>query len=152
MDKVLLQTAAYLHNIGKYVSLRNYNVYNYNLISTADILGFSEEQCRIVAQITYLYTLNRPELQGSDILPLAPQITPQVAKLAAILRAADSLDVSGKQKIKDCTMSIKGDELKVTVKSREDLALEEWTFSRRGSFFEEVFGLHLVLEKAGSGK
>ena len=152
VDKVLLQTAAYLHNIGKYVSLRNYNVYNYNLISTADILGFSEEQCRIVAQITYLYTLNRPELQGSDILPLAPQITPQVAKLAAILRAADSLDVSGKQKIKDCTMSIKGDELKVTVKSREDLALEEWTFSRRGSFFEEVFGLHLVLEKAGSGK
>lgn len=152
VDKVLLQTAAYLHNIGKYVSLRNYNVYNYNLISTADILGFSEEQCRIVAQITYLYTLNRPELQGSDILPLAPQITPQVAKLAAILRAADSLDVSGKQKIKDCTMSIKGDELKVTVKSREDLALEEWTFSRRGSFFEGVFGLHLVLEKAGSGK
>ena len=53
VDKVLLQTAAYLHNIGKYVSLRNYNVYNYNLISTADILGFSEEQCRIVAQITY---------------------------------------------------------------------------------------------------
>lgn len=41
-----------------------------------------------------------------------------------------------------------GNELRVLAKSRENLSLEEWTFGKRGSFFEEVFGLQPVLEKA----
>ena len=45
-------------------------------------------------------------------------------------------------------MVIRGNELRVRARSRENLALEEWTFSKRGSFFEEVFGLRPVLEKA----
>ena len=71
-----------------------------------------------------------------------------MAKLAAILRLADSLDISGRQKIRGCKVVIRGNELRVLAKSRETLSLEEWTFGKRGSFFEEVFGLQPVLEKA----
>jgi len=145
--RILLRAAAYLHNIGKYASLRSYDVYNYYLIRSADILGFSDEECRTIAQISYLYTLDRPELQGSEPLAFDGQFTPLVAKLAAILRLADSLDVSGRQKIKDCTVALKGENLKLKVRSRQRLDLEEWTFAKRGLFFEEVFGVHPVLEK-----
>ena len=109
-DKILLRAAAYLHNIGKYASMRTYDRYNYYLIDSADLLGFSEEQCHTIAQISYLYTLERPELNGS--------------------------------------VAIRGNELRVRAKSRENLSLEEWIFSKRSGFFEEVFGLRPVLEKA----
>lgn len=147
-DKILLRAAAYLHNIGKYASMRTYDRYNYYLIDSADLLGFSVEQCHTIAQISYLYTLDRPELEGSEPKDFGSGIPPLVAKLAGILRLADSLDISGRQKIRDCKVVIRGNELRVRAKSRENLSLEEWTFSKRGSFFEEVFGLRPVLEKA----
>ena len=147
-DRILLRAAAYLHNIGKYASLRSYDVYNYYLIRSADILGFSDEECRLIAQISYLYTLDRPELQGSEPLAFDGRFTPLVAKLAAILRLADSLDAAGRQKIRDCHITLKGENLKIRAKSKQRLDLEEWTFAKRGLFFEEVFGIHPVLEKA----
>ena len=147
-DKILLRAAAYLHNIGKYASMRTYDRYNYYLIDSADLLGFSEEQCHTIAQISYLYTLERPELNGSEPKDFGSGIPPLVAKLAGILRLADSLDISGRQKIRDCKVAIRGNELRVRAKSRENLSLEEWIFINRSGFFEEVFGLRPVLEKA----
>lgn len=146
--RILLRAAAYLHNIGKFVSLRSYDVINYYLIRSADILGFSNEECLAIGQISYLYTLDRPELQGSEPLDFDGKFTPLVAKLAAILRLADSMDVSGQQKIQDCKITLKGEELKIKAKSRQRLDLEEWTFEKRCDFFEEAFGIHPVLEKA----
>ena len=147
-DRILLRTAAYLHNIGKYASLRSYDVFNYYLIRSADILGFSDEECETIAQISYLYTMDRPELQGSEPLAFDARFSPLVAKLAAILRLADSMDASSRQKIRDCTISLKGENLRIKAKSKQRLDLEEWTFAKRGMFFEEVFGIHPVLEKA----
>ena len=31
--------------------------------------------------------------------------------------------------------------------SKKDLALEEWTFTSKASFFEEVYGLKAILER-----
>lgn len=146
-DKILLRAAAYLHNIGKYASMRIYDRYNYYLIESADMLGFSVKDCHTIAQICYLYTLDRPELPGTEPLDFGGTVEPLVAKLAAILRLADSMDCSGRQKITGCKVEIRGDTLWVGAESRDHLLLEEWQFAKRGGFFEEVFGLRPVLEK-----
>ena len=57
------------------------------------------------------------------------------------------MDISGRQKIIGCRMVLKGNELKIRAKSRHNLSLEEWVFEKRGSFFEEVFGVQPVLER-----
>ena len=75
------------------------------------------------------------------------EILPLVAKLAAILRLADALDRSYRQKISDCKVDVKGNELLVKVKSKEDLSLEEWTFNNKANLFEAVFGLMPVIER-----
>lgn len=146
-DKIFLRAAAYLHNIGKYASMRIYDRYNYYLIESADILGFSVKECHIIAQVCYLYTLDKPELPGTEPLDFGGTVEPLVAKLAAILRLADSMDCSGKQKITGCKVEIREDTLWVEVQSETPLLLEKWQFAKRGGFFEEVFGLRPVLEK-----
>jgi exopolyphosphatase/pppGpp-phosphohydrolase len=48
-ERLLLKVAAILHDIGKYVSLRKHYVYSYRLIDSSDMLGFSEQEKKIMA-------------------------------------------------------------------------------------------------------
>lgn len=68
-----------------------------------------------------------------------------VSKLAAIIRLADALDKSHKQKIKDMSVKYSGNEVIVSVKSDQDLLLEQWTFENKSEFFKKVFGVTPLL-------
>jgi exopolyphosphatase/guanosine-5'-triphosphate,3'-diphosphate pyrophosphatase len=62
-------------------------------------------------------------------------------KLAAILKLADSLDVSHIAKISLLNVDIQGDNIYFTLQAKEHTQLEEWVFSQRIQFFEEVMGV-----------
>ena len=146
-DLLYLRAAATLHGAGKYFSLRSHNLYNYEIIREADLIGFSREERQLIAEIAFLYSVDSLDAQAVELYERHIDITPRVAKLAAILRMADCLDVSRKQKITKCRTSIKEDSFIVKVRSREDLSLERWTFEKQSAFFEEVYGLRPVLKQ-----
>ncbi len=75
----------------------------------------------------------------------------RVSKLAAILRVADALDRSHKQKIKKISVRITDDEMSVLTDTNANTALEQWAFNEKGRFFSEVFGIKAEL-KVKSGK
>lgn len=75
------------------------------------------------------------------------ELTPLVAKIAALVRLADAMDRSYQQKIKVCKVSIKDGTMLIEAKSKVDLTLEEWTFAGKATFFEEVYGLKAILER-----
>jgi len=145
---LLLRVAAILHDIGKYICLRSHSVYSYDLIMATDILGFSNADKHIIALASYYQAYLLFETQPADSPQVEKELLPLVAKLAAILRLADAMDRSYKQKIRSCKVAVKGNELLITVKSKQDLSLEGWTFADKGNFFEEVFGLLPILERA----
>jgi len=66
-----------------------------------------------------------------------------------MMRLADAIDRSYRQKITNCTVSLKGDELIISYNSLEDTSLEEWTFADKADFFEEVFGFRALLKRQG---
>ena len=70
-----------------------------------------------------------------------------IAKLTAILRVANALDRSHKQKFKNYTVTLKGDRLQITVDSQEDLTLEKGTLAEKADFFEEVFNIYPVVKQ-----
>ena len=65
----------------------------------------------------------------------------KIAKLVAILRVANALDRSHKQKIREMKASLKGSQLVLTVDTDEDMTLERGLFPDKAEFFEEVFGI-----------
>jgi exopolyphosphatase/guanosine-5'-triphosphate,3'-diphosphate pyrophosphatase len=146
-DLLYLRAAAALHGVGKYLSLRSHNLYNYEIIRDADLIGFSREERQMIAEIAFLYSVDSLDSQAVELYERHISITPRVAKLAAILRMADCLDVSRKNKVAKCKASIKDNNFVVKVKSREDFSLERWTFEKRGAVFEEVYGLKPVLKQ-----
>ena len=83
----------------------------------------------------------------AEVEEMSPEIMPLVAKIAALVRLADAMDRSYKQKIKSCRVNVKNGVMKVEAVTLEDLTIEEWTFASKASFFEEVYGLQAVLER-----
>lgn len=70
-----------------------------------------------------------------------------VAKLSAILRVANALDQSHKQKFKNIRVSMKERELVITVEVFENIALEQTLFENKTAYFENVFSMKPVLRE-----
>ena len=73
-----------------------------------------------------------------------------MAKLTAILRIANGLDRSHKQKFKNVKAVLKERELVLTVDTKEDITLERGLFDERAQFFEEVFNVQPVIRQKRS--
>ena len=75
----------------------------------------------------------------------------RVAKVTALLRLANALDRSHKQKLSECRMIVKNGELLITAAYEGDISLELLAVERCADFFEEIFGIRPVLKKKRRG-
>jgi exopolyphosphatase/guanosine-5'-triphosphate,3'-diphosphate pyrophosphatase len=148
-ERFLLKIAGILHDIGKFVSLRRHYFYSYRLIVSSDIFGFSDEEKHIMANVAYYHSKGTPSDADNNFQVLPEQHKTIVSKLVAMMRLADAIDRSHRQKITECTVNLKGDELIISYISLEDTSLEEWTFDDKADFFEEVFGIRALLKRQG---
>ena len=139
-ERLLLQTAAILHDCGKYVSLANAPECAYHIIMESEIIGLAHLEREIVA-CTVLY--NTYPLADYDKLSdrLDEKSYMTVAKLAAILRVSNAMDRSHKQKFKNVKAAVRGKQLVITIVTRDDITLEKELFASKAEFFERVFGL-----------
>ena len=70
-----------------------------------------------------------------------------MAKLTAILRLANALDRSHKQKLKGVKAALKEEQLVLMVDTPEDITLERGIFEDRADFFQEVFSVQPVIKQ-----
>ena len=141
-ERLLLQIAAILHTCGKYISILRSSENSYRIIMSTEIIGLSHKERNLVANIVrYVIT----DFAGFDELAAKEDIEEEsylkIAKLVAILRVANALDRSHKQKIREMKASLKGSQLVLTVDTDEDMTLERGLFPDKAEFFEEVFGI-----------
>ena len=146
-ERLYLRIAAILHDCGKYVSMVNIGETSYNIIMATEMIGLSHMEREIVANIvrfnhsSFQY-YGQPGMSGIDRDSYLV-----VAKLTAILRLANSLDRSHKQKLKGLKASLQENELILNVETQEDITLETCFFDQRCEFFTEVFSITPVLKQ-----
>lgn len=153
-DRFLLQLACVLHDIGKYVNIKRHYVHSYNIIRASDILGVSEKELDIVANIARFHSMHTPSGQSDAFNFYSADDKVRTSKLVAVIRVADALDRSHTQKVKITSVSLKGNELVIQAVSRYDVLIDKWTFNEKSEFMKEVFGLKAVFrhKKVGFGK
>ena len=150
-ERLLLQISAILHNCGKYISLANVSECAYNIIMATEIIGLSHNERKIIANVVmfnnrHFHYYNETD----DTSDLTKEEYLTVAKLTAILRIANALDRSHKQKCKGMQVVLRDNQMLINVSTKEDLSLERKTLEDRASFFEEVFNIHPVLHQKKS--
>lgn len=147
-ERLLLQVSVILHNCGKYISLADVAECAYNIIMATEIIGLSHAERKIIANVVRFNTLEfgyYDELEASSHVSREEYLV--IAKLTAILRVANALDRSHKQKCRDFTVTLRDDTLVIGVTTQEDLTLEKGTLEEKVAFFEEVFNVHPVIKQ-----
>ena len=84
-----------------------------------------------------------------EIYRRVAQETAKRGHVTAILRLANAMDRSHYQKVKGIKAVLKDRELQMIVDSAQDISLELGLLKDKEAFFEEVFGIRLVLRRKG---
>ena len=147
-ERLLLRIAVLLHDCGKYINMAQSSECSYNIIMATEIIGLSHAEREIVANVVRFNSGNIlpfEELAISSILERSEYMT--IVKLTAILRVANALDRSHKQKIKDIHVNVKDNHtMQILVDTTEDLTLEQALFMEKSGFFEDVFSIRPILK------
>lgn len=147
-ERLLLQLATLLHDCGKYISMVNLGECSYHIIMSTEIIGLSHREREIVANVVQYNHLpfeyfdswgSRTTLDADAYLI--------ISKLSAILKVANGLDRSHKQKFKNVKTVLKDRELIIQIDTAEDITLEKGLFTQRADFFEEVFNIRPIIKQ-----
>ena len=148
----MLTVAALLHEIGFFVSNQSHHKHSMYLILNSNVFGLGARDLLLTALIARYHRRATPKPSHEGYSDLDRESRIIVAKLAAILRVADALDRSHSGRIVRPRVTIKDQELVLSVANVTDLTLERLALDEKGPMFEQVYGLRVVLHKRNSGK
>lgn len=150
-ERILLESASLLHDIGVFISNSKHHKHSHYLIKAGDLVGLSTEEQELVALIARFHRRAHPGREHPEYaaLPRAQRII--VDKLAAILRVADALDREHLGKIADLEVALTKNaaEMKPVFAPGADqnIALERWSVEQKSGLWRQVFGLPIRLAK-----
>ncbi len=145
---VLLEVAARLHDIGRFVDTRQHHKHSYYLISNMELPGITNEEQRVIAAICRYHRKTCPQDSHLEYVSLSAENKVTVLKLAAILRVADSLDSVRDRRFRRMKLVLRGHVLTIQVPEAGELRTERFYLELKGDLFNQVFGLELKIEEA----
>lgn len=147
-ERLLLQISVLLHDCGKYINMSQSSQCSYDIIMATEVIGLSHMEREIVANIVRFNSgrvVPFEELAVCSLLERSEYIT--IVKLTAILRLANALDRSHRQKIRDIKINVKADHtMQILADTTEDLTLEQAMLPEKTMLFEEVYSLKPILK------
>lgn len=148
-DREYLEAASILHEVGCFVSHSQHHRHSYYLIRNSELLGFTENEKEIIANIARYHRKSHPKPKHADFVKLSADDQVLVKKLASMLRIADGLDRTHSSSVKDIKVTIKEQDVIVKLEkknSADTLELEIWGADSKKSLFEETYGVNVKFE------
>ncbi|HQT93970.1 MAG: hypothetical protein B7Z68_01490 [Acidobacteria bacterium 21-70-11] len=148
-DRRILQAAAWLHDIGSYISYKRHHKHSMYLITQSELPGFSAAQAGLAAAVARYHRKSDPGPQHEEFSRLKPADQKRVLALAAILRLADALDREHSERVRAVTVELQGGKALLRLEGKGDLLLEKWALKRKSALFERVFERELRVRNGG---
>ena len=147
-ERLLLQIAVILHDCGKYISMSEVAKCSYEIIMSTEIIGLSHAEREMIANIVRFNNEPFKYYGEADSKSTIDRDTYMIiGKLTAILRVANALDRSHKQKAENIKVQLQDKELVLVIDTQENLLLEEGLLTQKADFFEEMFNIRPVLRR-----
>ncbi len=149
-EQELLWAGAILHNCGHYVSHSSHHKHSYYLIRHGDLLGYTETEIEIIANIARYHRKSSPKKKHENYRSLpSKQHRQQVNQLSALLRLAVALDRRQIGAIKQvrCEYRPQVQEFHLHLEPSQpddDCALELWSLDYKKAPFEAEYGVKLI--------
>lgn len=140
-ERLLLRCAALLHDIGAYVNSRAHHKHSMYLIFNSDLFGLTRHDMQIVSVVSRYHRKALPNPSHPEFASLPLEDRMAVAKLAALLRVADSLERVHREAPRKLEFRREADRFVILVQDMEDLTMERLVLREKGNLFADVFGL-----------
>jgi exopolyphosphatase / guanosine-5'-triphosphate,3'-diphosphate pyrophosphatase len=147
-ERLLLEVAALLHDVGIFINLRGHHKHAQYILSVADLFGLTREDMAVIGNVARYHRRAVPQRSHLPYAALDPDTRVVVNKLAALLRVANALDADHLQKVRDVRAVEEDGNWALEVEGGTDLTMERLAVSSRSDLFTEVFGRRLTFREA----
>ncbi|MDQ6971556.1 MAG: Ppx/GppA phosphatase family protein, partial [Mariprofundaceae bacterium] len=146
-ERLLLEIAARVHEIGMYVRVGGHHRHAAYLIMAAPLLGISDEEKAVLAQTTRYQRKAYPDDGHEGFATLDEKDQDRVWKLSALLRLAIALNKDRRDRIETVYVDLNKDVLNLHLEGSGDLLLERWAALKIANFIEAALkrSLHIDL-------
>jgi len=148
-ERLLLQVAALLHDVGVYVSLRGHHKHSHYILAASQIFGLSDEEIAVVANVARYHRRGLPQRSHLPYVALDRQDRLVVDKLAGILRIANALDAEHLQKVRDVRLASRGGTWIIEYDSSGDATMEQMAAAARADMLAGTFGRPVIVRSSG---
>lgn len=144
--RLLLELAALVHEIGMYVRVGGHHRHAAYLISAAPLLGLSDGEKQLLAQVVRYQRKAAPGASHADFAVLDSDAQQIVRQLSALLRLAIALNKERRNRVDDLSLEIKNGAMLLHLEGHGDLLLERWAALKTADYFEQAFNLKLDVD------
>jgi exopolyphosphatase/guanosine-5'-triphosphate,3'-diphosphate pyrophosphatase len=147
-ERLLLEAAGLLHDVGQLVSYRKHHRHSYQLITHAERLGLAPRERELVALISRYHRQSGPRRKHPEFAALSAADQALVRRLSGILRVADGLDRGHGAAVATVAAELEPDALRLRIEPREpgaDLGLEGWGGSRKADVLAKLLQRDVVI-------
>jgi exopolyphosphatase / guanosine-5'-triphosphate,3'-diphosphate pyrophosphatase len=143
-ERLLLEAAAMLHDIGHYINTIDHDQHGYYLLKHHALIGLTANEQEIVANLIYYHRKRSPTATDDNLKTLSQKDRIKITKLCALLRLADALDTSHLGRIRDIVLEQRSPgQWQLYLQSNGEPMLEKWALPKRIALFQETFGVKL---------
>ncbi len=146
-DRLLLRTAALLHDIGDFVRYEGHHRHSHYILVNSDIVGLTPNERHVVANVARYHRKAPPDTSHPNFRDLERDDRNRVRVLSSILRIADALDREHLGEVSAVRAVLEKGRMRLHLTGARERQLEEWTVARKGELFREVFGLAVEIAR-----
>ncbi|HYP09726.1 MAG TPA: Ppx/GppA phosphatase family protein [Bryobacteraceae bacterium] len=144
----LLESAAYLHNVGHFISDTGHHKHSAYVVSSSDMPGYTDRERHIVALLCRYHRKSMPTPRHDLCRSLSADEKRIIQMMTPLLRLAIALDAGRAQKVQTVDMQVANVGVNVTVRGEGDYDLEIWAAERAADAFRQVYGIPMNIAKA----
>ncbi len=146
----LLEAAAYLLDVGHFISSSAHHKHSHYVVANSDLAGFNERERIMIAALCRYHRKSMPAASHSAYQALTAEERRTLLSLIPILRLADNLDIGREQRVRSIDCRVQNGTVTLALTARGDIDLERWAAERAGETFRQVYGKTISM-RAGTG-
>ncbi len=147
-DRLLLEIAARVHEIGMYVRVGGHHRHAAYLIMAAPLLGLSDTEKKVLAQTVRYQRKAVPADEHEAFRELDQASRRKVWQLSALLRLAIALNKDRRDRVRHIAVEISDEHITLHPEGKGDLLLERWAVLKLADYIEQAFARRLHIDLA----
>jgi len=149
-DRLLLECAARLQDVGYVINYDQHHKHSYHLIRNSRLPGLRPHDIEIIANVARYHRGAHPKRKHENLSRLSSDDQRRVQRMAAILRVAGGLDRSRSQQVRDVIARVDDGRVVLDAVADQEPQVDIWGAERRTDLFEKVYGMKVDVRWSGA--